>query len=823
MGRPDPGAIQAKVRRLLRPLGARTSPDHPRAVDERHDREARAGMLREPIEVSHYSTVTHLAVSVVLGYIFWGHAPTAYLVTLNVAMCAVVTTTICLTYRLRHHLGTVATEDVVRRGTTLAKLVALAIGLLWSTMPAVLVPSRESSYQLVAVATTAGLISDAYVVGPILAVSSLLVVPIVLGAFVGLHYCEPPFGTYVSLLLVVYALFVMFSTRRMSGLSYQRLLDRVVVQDQSQTIGLLLNEFEESATDWLWETDVAGRLRHVPPRMAAAVGEWAQELRGTVMSDLLSSYACRTEGENGLDEVCSAIERRQPFHDHVVRLAIGQGTRWWRLNGNPSWLPDGSFVGYRGVGSDITRSRESEARISYLASHDALTDLPNRGAFQTAIERACRTAGEREGRTALLLVDLDGFKAINDGHGHTVGDVLLRAVSGRLVALCGERDEAYRLGGDEFAILHRCHDMASVEVLAGRIVTEVRCPYPIDGINVHVGASVGVAQTPVHAEDAATLLSRADLALYGAKAAGKGCWEIFDPRLEQRATRRRRLDAEMRVALDRGELDLHYQPLVDIVTERVVGVEALLRWHTPEEGWIPPAEVIPIAEATGFIVDIGRWALLKACTDVLAWPGLTVAVNISSTHFRSATFCCEVEAVLLETGLDPSRLEIEITESILLEKGPEVTTNMRRLRANRIRLSLDDFGTGYSSLSYLSKFTFDKLKIDRSFVRDLHLRCDTLAIFDAINGMATALGMLVTVEGVEQEQQIQILRQRFRGSIQGYYFSKPKSACQIADEILALHARSGEKRGALAHVPPGGDLRLAVRDALPSSVERQAS
>ncbi len=285
--------------------------------------------------------------------------------------------------------------------------------------------------------------------------------------------------------------------------------------------------------------------------------------------------------------------------------------------------------------------------------------------------------------------------------------------------------------------------------------------------------------------------------------------------LKRQTLRRRHLDASMRAALTAGELELHYQPLVDARSERVVGVEALLRWHLPGEGWIPPAEVIPIAEATRFIADIGRWALRRACTDALAWPDLTVAVNISPTHFRSEAFCDEVDAVLAATGLAPGRLEIEITESILIRGGEDVAANMRRLRARGVRLALDDFGTGFSSLGYLSRFTFDKLKIDRSLVRELHVRRDVLAIFDAINGMATALEMSVTVEGVEEEEQIDVLRERFAGTIQGDYYGRPMPAPRIAEQIRVLGARGGTRRLDLA---PAGDGAL---DDGPASRDRR--
>ncbi|MGI4800661.1 MAG: putative bifunctional diguanylate cyclase/phosphodiesterase [Janthinobacterium lividum] len=754
-------------------------------MDERHGRQARAGMLRETLEVANYSAVTHLAVSLVLGFVFWDHAPNGYLIVLNVTMLLIVSVTMGCTIVMREKIRGVTSETTVRHGFLLAKVVALLYGLLWSSMPALLIPSPESGYQLVAVATTAGLISDAYVVGPIFAVSNLLIIPIVFGAFVGLYQCAYPFGLYISVLLAVYAAFVLLSTRRMSELSYQRLLDRVMVQSQTETIGLLLNDFEESAADWLWETDAAGTLLHAPVRMATAMSISADQILGMTIAELLRNYACNQDGCNGIAKVLAALARKAPFHDQVVRLKTVQGTRWWRLNGKPSLDGGDVFAGFRGVGADITQTHEADARISYLAGHDTLTGLANRISFQNRMERVCGQAVSSEVSTALLCLDLDGFKAINDGHGHPIGDLLLKSVAERLRSLCDGRNEVYRLGGDEFAILHECNDSLAAGVLATAAIAQIGMPHVIQGMNLGVGVSIGITHTSPGIHDPATLLSQADLALYSAKASGKGQWQTYDPALEAKVHRRHRLDVGMRAALVRGELQLHYQPLVNITTEQIVGVEALLRWHSPEEGWISPAELIPIAESTGFIADIGRWALRKACTDALAWPGLTVAVNISSAHFRSDTFCDEVDAALAETGLAPSRLEIEITESMFLEGGEEVATNMRRLRARGIRLSLDDFGTGYSSLSYLSKFRFDKLKIDRSFVQDLHQRRDTLAIFDAINGMANALQMSVTVEGVEQEQQMSVLRERFVGTIQGYYFSKPKTADQVTNDIRA--------------------------------------
>ena len=452
-------------------------------------------MLLERLEVSNYSAVTHLAVALVLGFVFWDHAPNGYLIALNVAMFLIVSITVGCTILLRDKVRSVACEVTVRQGFLLAKVVALLFGLLWSSMPALLVPSPESGYQLVAVATTAGLISDAYVVGPIFAVSSLLIIPIVLGSFVGLYQCAYPFGLYISVLLVVYAAFVLLSTRRMSKLSYQRLLDRVMVQRQSQTIGLLLNEFEESAADWLWETDTAGTLLHAPVRMAAALSVPADQLPGMAMAELLRAYACDQDDCNGTAAVLSALARKTPFHGQVIRLRTAQGTRWWRLNGKPSLDAGDVFAGFRGVGADITQTHEADARISYLASHDSLTGLSNRTSFQNSIERVCGQPVSSGKCTALLFLDLDGFKAINDGHGHPVGDLLLRSVAARLRTLCDGKGDVYRLGGDEFAILHECNDALAAGMLATAAIAQIRMPHVIKGMNLGVGVSIGITHT----------------------------------------------------------------------------------------------------------------------------------------------------------------------------------------------------------------------------------------------------------------------------------------------------------------------------------------
>jgi len=772
----------------------------PEDVRLRH--ETRAAMLGETLQLAKYSAVTQAAVALALAFMFWDIASHGYMAGLATAVTLLCAATIAAA---RHYRGTfreAATELAVRRGFLVSKLLSFGLGLSWATMPAVLLPSMDNAYRVVAVAVCAGLIADAYVVGPIFAVALLLAVPIVIGAFVGLMSCEAPVGGNIAVLLSVYAAFVFLSARRMCGLSYQRLLDRAVVQEQSETIGLLLKDFEEGTSDWLWETDAAGRLRNSRRRFAALLGRDAEDLRDLKVLALLREFAAQGAARGDIDAVAAAVGARLPFRDLTVSLRTTEGTRWWTLNGKPAFDRQGALAGYRGVGSDVTASRAAQARIAFLAGHDALTGLPNRTNFQEALEDVCREIRSSERRSALFYLDLDGFKAVNDTCGHLVGDRLLKEVAARLLVVCGPHG-VFRLGGDEFAVVARDVGRSEAEALASRAVAEVSRPFRIDEALLEIGVSVGIAYVPGDAIDPSSLLVRADLALYGAKADGKGCWRTFDPALEEKVQRHRQLDVDMRAALAADEMELHYQPLVGMRSGRVTGFEALLRWNKPGQGWISPGELIPVAEATGFIVEIGRWALRRACTDALAWDGLQVAVNISSIHVRMPGFHEEVAAVLRETGLLPNLLEIEITESVLLDHGVEVLENLTRLRARGVRIALDDFGTGYSSLSYLTEFPFDKVKVDRSFVRDLQGRPEKVAVVEAIARMARALSMNVTVEGVETRQQLDVLRNKHCDVAQGFLYSPARPAAEVAALIERIEeaARPPHAGGAVPGLP----------------------
>jgi diguanylate cyclase (GGDEF)-like protein len=440
---------------------------------------------------------------------------------------------------------------------------------------------------------------------------------------------------------------------------------------------------------------------------------------------------------------------------------------------------------------DITERKRAEARIAYMAHHDALTSLPNRVLLRLRMEEMLARRRRNGLSLATLCLDLDDFKTVNDTLGHPTGDLLLQEVGARLRGAVREQDVVARLGGDEFAILQA--DIAEPEsagALAERILAVVGEPYVLDGHLVSIRASIGIALAPGEGDDADRLLKNADMALYRAKGEGKGGCRFFEAEMDARLQARRRLEVDLRHAIATGGLEVHYQPLVDLAGCGISGFEALLRWCHPERGMISPAEFIPVAEETGLIAAIGAFVLRRACADAVTWPPhVKVAVNLSPLQFRTGNLLAIVKDALDGSALAPNRLELEITESLLLDRGEHVLATLHALRALGVRISMDDFGTGYSSLSYLRSFPFDKIKIDRSFVRDLGANPDSRAIVRAIIGLGASLGITITAEGVETEQDLACLRAEGCDEAQGFLFSKARPRGEVL-EVLAAGLRS---------------------------------
>ena len=429
---------------------------------------------------------------------------------------------------------------------------------------------------------------------------------------------------------------------------------------------------------------------------------------------------------------------------------------------------------------DITDRRHAETAMAFMARHDALTKLPNRTLFHERLTQAIATARRRDS-CALLCLNLDGFKAVNDTLGHLVGDALLQAVANRLSATIREVDTVARLGGDEFAIIQVGLDSPDqAAALAERTMAVIARPYEIGGSRIIIGASVGVSIAPADGTSHEVLLRNADIALYLAKTEGRGTCRLFEPEMDARVQGRRQIELDLRDALAMGAFELHYQPIVDLQFGATVGFEALIRWNHPVRGLISPADFIPIAEDTGMIVPIGSWVLQQACREATSWPpDIGIAVNLSAVQFRGGRLTETVREALEASGLAPNRLELEITESVLLQHSDEGLAVLHQLRALGVRIALDDFGTGYSSLSYLRGFPFDKLKIDRSFIGDIAINRDSQVIVAAIIGLAEGLGMTVTAEGVETAEQLDRLHDHGCTQVQGELFSRPVPAANV--------------------------------------------
>jgi len=435
---------------------------------------------------------------------------------------------------------------------------------------------------------------------------------------------------------------------------------------------------------------------------------------------------------------------------------------------------------------DVTERRQAEAKIMHMARHDALTNLPNRVLLRDKMEQALG----RGDNLAVMFLDLDRFKSVNDSLGHSVGDALLCAVTGRLQGVVRSIDTVARLGGDEFAIVQSGVRPTEASEFAARVIETLLEPFEVLGHQVIIGTSIGIAMAPADGNEPDQLLRNADMALYRAKAEGRGTHHFFQAEMDAQMQERRRLELDLRKALLAAQFELYYQPLINVASGDVSGFEALIRWNHPERGLVAPDDFIPVAEEIGLIVPLGDWVLKQVCRDAAAWPAnLTVAVNLSAVQFRNPTLALSVVSALGQSGLAPSRLELEITETVLLQDDRAVLDVLHQMRALGVRICMDDFGTGYSSLSYLRSFPFDKIKIDRSFISELGKKDDCVVIIRAVMRLGSSLGMITTAEGVETEEQLEILRAEGCMEVQGYLFSRPRPVAEIPSILRRLRPR----------------------------------
>ena len=567
------------------------------------------------------------------------------------------------------------------------------------------------------------------------------------------------------------------------------------VAESNELVSMLLREYEEGDANWLWETDAQQHVLAPSQRFVDALGLSAKEVSRTPLLHLFAGGALAAKCHPSLREFADKLMRQESFSGLTLRVSIRGEERWWEVSGCPRYDSENNFVGFRGVGSDVTEAREHSDRIAWLARYDTLTGLPNRMALTEALREAMGQARLRQGHCAFLMIDLDRFKAVNDSLGHLIGDQLLASVAERLTSLIGGRDTCGRLGGDEFAIvIADAADAGAVRRVGASVIARLSEPYEVEGHQLSVGVSIGSAVSPGDGDSIEVLMRHADLALYRAKDEGGGAHCPYVPGMSRRVEERLRLETALRGALARNEISLHFQPIVAAVGGRLLAFEAMARWQSPEDGLIGPGRFIPMAEDTRMSAPIGEWVLRAACVEATSWPeDIALAVNVSTEQLLDPGFLDSVVWALASSGLAPQRLAIEVTEAIFARDGACARAVLDRLVALGCGVTLDDFGIGQSALCHLRATHFSTIKVDGSFVRGAAGgNPESLAILRAAVAVASSLEMAVVAEGVESEAELQLARDLACNGVQGFLLGAPMSG----EEVLALMA---------ARVPPVAD------------------
>jgi len=561
----------------------------------------------------------------------------------------------------------------------------------------------------------------------------------------------------------------------------------------------LLDSFENAGLGWFWATDRQGRVIYLSDNAARKLGCSLDDVIGQHLTALFVPQV-EEDGQHSERPLTFLLGARNSISQLPVRLAIGSSECWWEIAGKPQFDDKEEFVGYRGSAKDITATFQSRRDADRMAQYDSLTGLANRHRMTKRLTSILQAFRNSKRSCALLMMDLDRFKAVNDTLGHPAGDELLKQVARRIERVVGDKGEIGRLGGDEFQIiLPDMDDRGDLGELGQKLIQMISQPYQLNGARAVIGTSVGIAVSPYDGVDVDELVKAADLALYAAKGGGRGQYRFFHIDFTDGAKHRRQIEEDLRDALEHGELKMYYQPIVDSKTHMLKCLEALMRWEHPDRGFIPPSQFIPVAEELGIIRNIGEWALREVCRQAKEWPvELRVAVNVSPVQFARDDFPALVKSILLETGFQAHRLELEITESVFLGDTDRTQAMFEELKRIGVRLALDDFGTGYSSLSYLQRAPFDKIKIDQAFVRGATEKGNNNpAIMSAIVTLAESLNMETVAEGVETKDELNLVAERGASHVQGFIFSHaiPHEDLleRLADGDLQYEPRGPEK------------------------------
>lgn len=662
-----------------------------------------------------------------------------------------------------------------------AQILYSGLGFAWGAMIIVLADGSPLGQSLLLLGFAAGVVSTPIISVPF-AIAFAFFVPNAALSVYAITFVVEETDALTSLSFVAFIIYIsvgiIFNNVHFNGRSRAK----TALNKEIQTVRTFLREYEEGSSDWLWCTDEAGRIRAASIQMANAFEKGPEEISGQILPQIVTvikeNYNAVDHGDQPRLEI--SFEECRAFHEVLVRYNGQKKSLLFRLTGRPVFDENGRFVEFRGIGRDVTREQKAKEEINFLAKHDNLTGLFNRGSFDQSVENLCQVKHP----FALILVDVDNFKEINDAYGHHTGDLALKTIAHRMQGLIGEYDILSRIGGDEFAILLHEADRKSALSAAQRIIDSISCGFVIDGTTIRSSVSVGISVYPHDASTHDQLRVRADFALYKAKKERERV-VLFSPSIEEEMKKLINEELELKRALENNEIFVVYQPIVNINSRKVVAIEALARWKHPERGIISPSEFIPLAERTRLIQALGELVLRLACHEAAQWSDqIQINVNLSSCQLRSSRFCDILSEVIKDTGLPPKRLALEITEAILLEKDSETVSQLHGIRELGVSLVLDDFGTGYSSLTYLHSLDIDGLKIDASFVQSLSQQ-RAQAVYHAIMRLAMDLNIYVVAEGVEAPEQLEWLDHNGLRFAQGYLLGKPSPIPAMACQYLS--------------------------------------
>ncbi len=772
----------------------------PLATDDKQDPEAPAGAAQpvdfdagnERLRAAHlhngqvearalfapFFAITAFSAALIVGWAMYGSLPTPWVVGW-VALVAFANWVSCRSAIIAARQA--GSRTIRPRSKWFALAEAVGLAGLWAALPTWAFATQPPDVQNVIAGAMAAMISSAVALAAIPAAAVAWIAAFT-GAFCLSYYLggstlEPKLTLTYALLAGVGA----FSVARLTRWIFDQLRGLAKTRAEAESIRQLLNEYEHRGVGWLWQVDSENRVVYISSRMTSLLGRSTTQLVGHSLPAALG-------GSSALGRI---LLSRQPFANLEMEIATRRGTRWISLSGDPIIDLGGQFQGFRGVGQDVTDVRRTQERLTNLANMDVLSGLPNRGRVRQLLGEALSGSAGGETPCAILFLDLDGFKPVNDTFGHPKGDAVLKSVAQRLVKETGPFGQVGRMGGDEFAIVIRdAQSRRMVETLAERLIAAIAEPFHIDKVEIRIGVSIGCAFGPVDGQSVDDLIQKADLALYQAKNQGRGTSCFFNADMQNEAEDRLRLEQDMRIGVASKQFHLLYQPLISAADQSLVGFEALIRWHHPTRGIVSPVQFIPLAEESGIIMELGEWVIEEACRAVACWPeNISVAVNVSAKQLIFPALPNTINDAIRRYRLQPNRLELEVTESVFMGDSANAIDVLKRLRALGVSMALDDFGTGYSSLGYLNKAVFHKLKIDGSFVREAQTNKETVAIIQSIVQLAKSFRMTVTAEGVETADDFTRMRDLGCHQIQGYLFGRPMTFEKASELVTGTQRR----------------------------------